>query len=98
MPVSISMQKSQSIVERSRFFINAVGFDGSKEVLADLLGGDGEDIASHTLVASQIESVARLSLKQAHDGIDSFALIREILKFQFHCGPIVLCPGLASLI
>ena len=65
----------QGFVERSRFFVNAAVFDGCEEVLADLPGGDGEDVASHTFAASHIECVARLSLKQAHDGVYSLALI-----------------------
>ena len=76
----------QGFVERSRFFVDAVAFEDCEDVLADLLRGDGEGVASHTFVARRIERVARLPLKQAHDGIDSLALIGKFLKFQFHTG------------
>ena len=88
----------QGFVEGSRFFANAAIFDDCKEVLANVLGGDGEDIAPHTFAASHIERVTGLSLKQAHDGIDSFALICEFFKFHFHSHLLVLCLGLACVI
>ena len=53
----------QGLVERSRFFVNAAVFDDCEEVLANVLGGDGEDIASHAFTASHIERVAGLSLE-----------------------------------
>ena len=38
-------------------------FNCYAEVLAHLFGRDGEDIASHSFVASHIKGVARLSVK-----------------------------------